>query len=323
MRSTTAEHARLRLRPEFAIVPLPYDKVLLRSPDQGVRISVAGLSSARLVDLLRALDGRELSLETHAADVRCLLQGLIQRDIVEVNPAAVPSSSAERLFARFDDDPGACAKRLRSARVLVCGRGELAEALLDGFGRVGVEAARRADTLDRTALRDACSGADLTVAASEGGNGTQAETLLNDIAIERGLAWLPVRIFGAQGLVGPLFVPGDGPCHACMLAREEANWIDPGPMRAYLDHLAAVPSALDGYGRLPGFDAIIGTWAVIESTKFLSRFTMPVILGHVLRIELLRCAAQVHRVLRLPRCPCCSPLARRPSVNSLLYAHRP
>jgi bacteriocin biosynthesis cyclodehydratase domain-containing protein len=135
-----------------------------------------------------------------------------------------------------------------------------------------------------------------------------------------GLAWLPVRVSGGEGFVGPLFLGGEGPCHACVLAREEANWVDPELTRTYLECVAKDPATLDAYGRLPAFVAMMSQWAVLEATKYLSRFTVPALLGSVLRVDFIGCRTQLHRVLRLPRCAQCSSAVRFPGVNTLLYA---
>jgi bacteriocin biosynthesis cyclodehydratase domain-containing protein len=335
MAATITDETRLRLRAEFSVIPLPDDKVLLRSPDQGLRLSVAGLNSEQLARLLHALDGRpsssicKLAGHANATDVERLLHGLIQRDIVEVNPCAPPVSTEERLFAHFHEDPGACARRLGSGRVLVRGTGTLADAVVRDLRAAGVGAVTRmvceassvTEDSERTSLLHAGRSADLVVVASEMGDGRSPdEVLVNDLAIEGGFAWLPVRIFGSHGFVGPLFIPGDGPCHACLLAREEANWVDPTLTRTYLRQLRDAPASLDAYGRLSGFVAITSAWGVLEVAKYLSRFTMPMVLGHAMCIDFIRCSVQLHRVLKLPRCMRCSPLARRPSVNSLLYA---
>lgn len=326
MATTIAENTRVRLRPEFAVVPLTDDKVLLRSPDQAVRVSVDGMSAPSLARVLRGLDGQTLSSDgdTRRSEVRQLVQGLLKREIVEIEPSTPAGSMQERCFARFHDDAAACARRLSSSRVLVRGRGAVAEALAEEFRRAGVGVVRRSapgSSVDGPSLLCGCLAADLAVLVSDTGDGrSREEEAANDLAIEHGFTWCPVRIFGGEGFVGPLFVAGEGPCLACLQGREEANWVEPDVTRAYLDHTRAAPRSLEAYGRLPGFVAIVSAWAAIEGTKYLSRFAPPAILGQVLRIDFLRCTVRLHRVLRLPRCRRCSPLRRQPSVNSLLYA---
>ncbi|MBI3768548.1 MAG: TOMM precursor leader peptide-binding protein [Deltaproteobacteria bacterium] len=330
---------KLRLRPEFEIIPLAGSKVLLRSPNQGVRVSVDGLGARGLAALIRAMDGSRtvaalLDEYGLSGTVESLLDGLVTRDILDVDGQVLPSSDDARFFAQFHEDPAGCSRRLAESRVVVMGVGSLAECVTRSLRIAGVAEVTRVpavskngdgtetvgDMSDRPVLARACRGADLAVACSERGGRSACETLMNEVALDLALTWLPVRIFAGEGFVGPLFVSGEGPCHACLLAREEANWVDPDLMRVYLERIAENPSTLEAYGRLPAFVALTSQWVVLEATKYLSRFTVPALLGHVLRIDFIGCRTQLHRVLRLPRCAQCSPAAHRPGVNGLLYA---
>ena len=210
MAAIIEEDARVRLRPEFAVIPLTGEKVLLRSPDQAVRVSVDGVSAPTLARLLSGLDGRTPASGAgiRRSEVLRLVQGLAQREIVEVNPSA-PRVRSERCFARFHD-AAACPARLDSAHVLVRGGGAIADVLVEDFRHAGVgvvtrsvrdrkegcPSGRRSD--DGAALLRACRKADLTIVVSDTGDGrTPDEQALNDFALEYGFAWCPVRIFGS------------------------------------------------------------------------------------------------------------------------------
>ncbi len=329
---------KLRLRPEFAVIPLEEGTVLVRSPHQGVRVSVDGLASARLAALIRAMDGRT-SVATLLGDggtnggVESLLEGLVARDILDAEAGAPPSSSDGRFFAQFHEDPEGCSRRFAASRVVVVGTSSLAEYVARDLRTAGVKEIVRVpatcadeatdvavSVVDRRTLARACRGAHLALVCPASAGRSGWESTMNEVALEIGLAWLSVRLCGGEGFVGPLFVDGEGPCHMCVLAREEANWVDPELTRTYLDCVAKDPATLDAYGRLPAFAAIMSQWAVLEATKYLSRFTVPALLNNVLRVEFVACRMQLHRVLRLPRCPQCSSAVRLPGVNTLLYA---
>jgi ribosomal protein S12 methylthiotransferase accessory factor len=345
------DRTTLRLRSEFEVIPLEGDTVLLRSPVQGVRVGLDGVAASDLAALLAGLDGTRplgslLGDRCEIQEIVPLLDGLVTREILEVDGAGVAIPEGARFFSHFHDDPLSCWRRLTASRVLICGTGAVAEAvaralrgagvgevrtIADGTHVPGVDAngTRQAsastpprmlpDGKARRALADACKAVDLVVVCPAGA-GAEWETTLNDLALATGFAWLPVRVFAGEGFVGPLFVPGDGPCHTCFRSREEANWADPELTRTYMERVARCPTSLDAYGQLPGFAALIGHWAAIEATKYLSRFTVPALLGNVLRIDFVGYQTQVHRIFRLPRCTSCSPLARRPGVSALSYA---
>jgi ribosomal protein S12 methylthiotransferase accessory factor len=163
-----------------------------------------------------------------------------------------------------------------------------------------------------------CRDQDLLVVCGSA-DGRSVEGLVNTIALDHGIPWLLVRTFGAEGRVGPLFTPGDGPCHACLLAREEANWADRALTAAYVERLVHDTASVAAYGRSPALDALVTAWTVLEVTKWVSRFTVPGVLGALLRIDPVVASTQLHRILRVPRCGSCSTVVHRPTVDTLLY----
>jgi bacteriocin biosynthesis cyclodehydratase domain-containing protein len=194
----------------------------------------------------------------------------------------------------------------------------LTDAAGDGTGTPAAPAGISSDEIDG-AVEDACVGVDLLIACLDTPRDLAARVLAR-VTARAGLPWLPVLVFGGSGFVGPLFTPPAGPCLDCVWAREQANWADPALTAAYYDRLARDGTSLRRHGRLPGFEGLVSQWATLEATKFLSRFTIPAILGSVLRIDFIGGVTQVHRVLRIPRCRGCSPAVLRPQVNGQLFA---
>ena len=350
--SVLDDSARPTIRPHYDVIPIDAETVLIRSPDQGVRASVDGIAADDLATWIRMLDGTRTAERLRRGGpqndgLETLLRELVARDIVRVDAPPGALTEDTRFFAHYHDDPSACRRRLVASRVVVCGTGRLPALVRGGLHAAGVrrvdlirplasecDPAQEAERLpprvssdadgdrcrtDPDALERACRGADLVIAALAAPGDPLAETLAAVATRER-VAWLPLLLFGGTGLVGPLFVAGDGPCHACLAAREQANWADPELTRLYYDRLAHDRSSLQRYGSLSAFEALIGEWAVLEATKFLSRFTIPVLFGCLLRIDFMRGSTQTHRVFKVPRCRRCSPAVHRPSVNGQLFS---
>lgn len=327
---------KVRLRPEFEVIPLAGDKVLLRAPHQGVRVGVEGVRGATLAALLRSMDGNR-SVTTLLAEggdaIESLVRGLVARDILDVDGAPPPRSDIARYFSQFHEDPTACMRRLAESRVVVAGSGSLAECVVRDLrlARVGTvtralvaapepECPGDARIEECRALARESRGAHLVVACSEDGGRSRSESVVNEVALELRLTWVSARIFGSEGSIGPLFVPGEGPCHACLLAREEANWVDPELTRSYLARVTDDSSTLQAYGRLPAFTSLTSQWVVLDAIKYLSGFLVPTLIGQILRVDFVGYRTTLHRVLRLPRCAQCSAARGRPGVNALLYA---
>ncbi|SEH00214.1 thiazole/oxazole-forming peptide maturase, SagD family component [Nonomuraea solani] len=113
--------------------------------------------------------------------------------------------------------------------VAVAGEGVVADAV------AGLLSARRV-----AAWRDLVSGALLVVAAPV----AELEQV-NLWARRRARPWLPIRGLGADVLVGPLLLPGRGPCHSCLVA-ELGEHRSPGDgVGAYLAGLDEPVSAVD------------------------------------------------------------------------------
>jgi bacteriocin biosynthesis cyclodehydratase domain-containing protein len=346
------DSARPAIRPHYDVVPIDTEAVLIRSPDRGLRARVDGVAADDLAAWIRGLDGtrtagrlRREGPEHDGLDT--LLRELVVRDVVRLNAPRDALADDTRFFAHHHDDPSGCRRRLIESRVVICGSGRLPALVRGSLRAAGV---RRADLvrhlapnddsaavaepgpplgsaeadgdggrIDADALDRECRGADLVIASLAAPGDPLAETLAA-IASRARVAWLPLLLFGGTGLVGPLFVAGDGPCHACLVAREQANWADPELTRLYYDRVARDRSSLRRYGSLPAFEALMSEWAVLEATKFLSRFTIPALLGCLLRIDFMRGTTQTHRVLKVPRCRRCSPAVQRPYVNGHLFS---
>jgi bacteriocin biosynthesis cyclodehydratase domain-containing protein len=120
--------------------------------------------------------------------------------------------------------------------------------------------------------------------------------------------WLPVDLYsGPSCSLGPLVVPGNGPCYECYRSRLRSNL--GANADAYDDFITFQRHKRIGvshYGMLPlGIDIAFAV-ICLEALKLVTQFQVPTCLGHNLLINLLTFDVQRHRVLQIPRCSACS-----------------
>lgn len=199
----------------------------------------------------------------------------------------------------FDDIPVFDHPELRN-RWLFCDDGTLR---MDRWtGKHGLPTAWT-DDLDLSPL-------DCLIATSDfGSNATLLG--LNERCLARAIPYLPVTLSNLTGYVGPLVLPSETPCLQCLYARQDSNFTDP-PIQRALEGASSQGQEVIGFH--PAMTAVLGDVAAFELTTFFSD-AMPFRSGMLTRINLLKGSMQKLRVLKVPRCPACSPLNNVPSIS--------
>ncbi|GAA4899659.1 TOMM precursor leader peptide-binding protein [Streptomonospora salina] len=128
-----------------------------------------------------------------------------------------------------------------------------------------------------------------------------------------GVPWLAVVPFtGGQAIVGPWIVPGESACYECYLLRRASNF-GSQEMSSVLAEAEPVGPVFDGSARYPGLRMVqtgLIVDRIVERVGLEERAGQSVP-GELTTISLRYDAIDVerHRLLRVPRCPRCSPSA--------------
>lgn len=263
-------------------------------------VVLGGERALALLDgLLPLLDGTRTPAQAAAelgvteAAVRAVVAELRAHRLVVAGPGA--GETAALCAALVPGTPPAEAEaRLAQAEAAVAGDSECARRLVALLEPVvgEVTAVDWEDELDADAAVAAPSPAELPLLER-----------WNERQLERRLPWLQVLPFnGRLAALGPLFVPGETCCHACYRHRRGAALGEP----ALLAELERVPASY------PQPVALAAALAGLAATLLLRWLATrdPAVPGVLYALELeggLRIDA--HRVLRVPRCPACSPAA--------------
>ncbi len=229
------------------------------------------------------------------------LETLAEHDLLIEGPDAPPASrrAAHVVAAAYGLEPADAVQRLGTAVVGVVGSAPAGIEIARLLHAEGVATVLLAEWSGSTA-------ADLLVVSPEA---DEVDALLawNRHVLEEPRRWLPVLPFdGRMAAIGPLIVPWETCCYECLLRRRAAN-LEYGELLAEIE---AVPVAADG-------GALLGRLAACLAAHLVIRWVIgrdTAVAGVLYALET-RPGPRIteHPVLRVPRCPACSPVERRPS----------
>lgn len=149
-----------------------------------------------------------------------------------------------------------------------------------------------------------CESSDCVIIAVENGCCNIIEAV-NQLCIDKGVIFLPVILHDLRGYVGPLVVPKQSPCFFCLARRFDSNSMKPAE--------SPFSSARTRFEQVrPSFHhsmvTVTGDIAAFEIVKFFGSIAEHSV-GRLVEIDLLHQKVVSRSVLRLPRCPHCSPLS--------------
>jgi len=134
----------------------------------------------------------------------------------------------------------------------------------------------------------------------------------NQFCVEKKIFFLPVVLQDQIGYVGPLVIPGETACLECLIARQNSHKPDRLTLRS-IEEAAHEGQSVVGFH--PSMASILGDLAAFELTKFFSGVLHGWNVGTILEINLLATRMTSRKVLKVPKCPACSPLITRPPIN--------
>lgn len=135
----------------------------------------------------------------------------------------------------------------------------------------------------------------------------------NKFCVERGRHFLPIVLNNLVGYIGPLTIPGETACFDCLRARENSHFDDPATKRA-TEAVAFQGQVVVGFH--PLMASSLGDIAAFELIKFYSGTLTRPHIGFLTEVNLLATRLTSRKVLKLPRCPTCTPLKAPSTVNS-------
>ncbi len=217
----------------------------------------------------------------------------------------VSSSAVER---------DALADRLAALRIVLIGRADLADMMWGALTGAGITPDRvRRVPYPRQCdeLPELMAGAELVVAAGDGALPVLHQWV-NTTGLSLAIPTLHAELGGTRATIGPLVLPGGGPCFLCWRMRVLACADDFAAAMAREEELVArrIPNAAGP--ALPALLPIVSGLLVAEVLALTLAITPPRLTAGVLRLDA-RGAEELHPVLPRPDCPACSKKDRRPA----------
>ena len=157
---------------------------------------------------------------------------------------------------------------------------------------------------DRRALTDLFEQSDFVVAALEWFSPGTLHAV-NEVALEMRKPWISVYPDGSEALLGPIYVPGETHCYSEFEIQREANISLRDEYLLYKETL--LESTDSGHQFLPPYLSLMSGWAVSAIVPFLVTGRSFAV-GRCLFVEFERMSIDYQEILKLPRCPACSPL---------------
>ena len=125
----------------------------------------------------------------------------------------------------------------------------------------------------------------------------------NRFCIENGVLFYPILLLDHVAHLGPIVVPGEGPCYECLWVRQNANFVDAARLRA---GEVEPESGQHAIGYLQPMARAAADFAAIDLLKTLSKSLAGRRIGRTVEIDLLEPAITSRDLVKVPHCPVCS-----------------
>ncbi|MFG1815207.1 TOMM precursor leader peptide-binding protein [Kribbella sp. NPDC049174] len=193
-------------------------------------------------------------------------------------------------------------------RVVLIGRAEVTEAVGTALAGPSDRVVRAPYPRQRDDLPAVMAGAELVVAADDGALPV-LHSWVNTVGLRSGVPAVHAAVRGARATIGPLVLPGEGPCYLCWRMRALACEDDFAKAMALEEELAA--RRLPDAATRPVLPALL---PMITDALLTELSVAPRLAAGVLTLDALRGTEQLHPVLPRPDCPACAKDRRPPAV---------
>jgi bacteriocin biosynthesis cyclodehydratase domain-containing protein len=192
----------------------------------------------------------------------------------------------------------------------VCAVADLLAARHPGLKFVGVDAQPRTPN----DLLRLIAGSATVIVCGEAPS-TPLWRLVNEACLSAEIPWIRAYVHNTKGFVGPCVIPFQSPCYTCFELRMKSNVTSLDEYMAFEAYREHGEHAGAEVGLLNATVHLISGYACVEAVKLITRFAYPPTCGQLHAIDFLTFEVSRHEILKLPRCPACGPLRKRPQMK--------
>ena len=125
---------------------------------------------------------------------------------------------------------------------------------------------------------------------------------INEAALASGKPWLLIKLVGYQSWIGPVFMPGQTACWACMAQRMRAN----RQVESFvLRHQGRQGSIKTSFAAMPSTMETAVNLAVTEVVKFIAQGNNPRLENQILVYDHIKMELEAHTIVKRPQCTVC------------------
>jgi bacteriocin biosynthesis cyclodehydratase domain-containing protein len=259
-----------------------------------------------------------------------ILRRILVTDSTHTGEHTAQESALEVFYWHFDSTPIEAELHLANKTLVVLGAGTLSQSIVRSLSLAGFKDVRTIphqvvdyDDNSRTVgglvsdepistelFAHLPAAYDCLVMASDFGM-SPAFHEVNRFCVEQERKFLPVTIQNMIGYIGPLVIPGETACYECLHRRIQSHLPDPETSRAIESHNFRQQRIVSHH---PLMLSALADLAAFELLRYFSN-VLDYEPGTLLEVSFLARRMESRRVLKLPRCPTCSPLMTRPSTT--------
>jgi ribosomal protein S12 methylthiotransferase accessory factor len=211
--------------------------------------------------------------------------------VCEVREAPTPRVEEVAFWDALGVDAATATDSLARARVV-----------LPDAGGTGSATIRQALEASRIAVREEAHPGDLVVVVIDDLLDDRLNSF-NRSALDSGVAWMTVRLVGTVPWIGPLFVPGETGCWACLAQRLRLNRQTEQFVGSLPGQTATVPLPAAAWSV-----ALAAQLASIEILRWLGGNGRDGVVGGILALDLKTNNLVRHPLTRRPQCSVCGPI---------------